>query len=193
MVAMLSTDCFKKIRESAGLAFVFLFSVLSFSSCDRDDPKPVNEEEVITTVEVTLIPDGGGGQVILKFMDEDGEQGSIAPEITISGPLQASTRYTGTIRFLNETNHPTEDISEEVREEGNDHLICFDSSQNIAITYGDTDDNGLPLGLTTSWLTGEVGTAEVTISLRHQAGTKTGICPGAGETDVEVTFNLNIG
>lgn len=190
---MLFTAFFQRIVKFSGLLAVVLFSLLSFSSCDRDDPEPVNEEEVITTMEVTLTPDNGGSQVILKFVDEDGEQGSIAPEITISGPLQASTRYMGTIRFLNETSSPDEDISEEVREEGNDHLVCFDSSQNIVITYGDTDDNGLPLGLTTSWLTGEAGAAEVTISLRHQAGTKTGDCPGVGETDVEVTFDLSIG
>lgn len=193
MVVMLSAVCFRKIIKCFALFVVILFSLFAFSACDRDDPEPVNEEEVITTIEVTLTPDGSGAQVILRFLDEDGEQGSIAPKITISGPLQPSTRYTGTIRFLNETSSPTQDISVEVREEGTDHLICFDASQNIVITYEDTDDNGLPLGLATSWLTGDAGAAEVSISLRHQAGTKTGDCPGAGETDVEVTFNLNIG
>lgn len=187
------TSGFNRRIRFSGFLVIVLISVVSFSSCDRNDPEPVNEEEVITTVEVTLTPVGGGEPVVLKFLDEDGEQGSIAPVITVSGPLQASSRYAGTIRFLNETSSPTEDISEEVREEGTDHLICFDPSQNIVITYGDTDDNGLPLGLATSWLTGDAGTAEVSVSLRHQAGTKTGDCPGVGETDVEVTFNLNIG
>lgn len=190
---MLYTADFRKLLKWSALFVVVLLSLLSFTSCDPDDPEPVNEEEVITTVEITLTPEGIGSQVILKFLDEDGEQGSIAPEITVSGPLQASTRYTTTVRFLNETSSPIEDISDEVREEGNDHLVCFASSENIVITYSDTDDNGLPLGLTTSWLTGEAGAAEVGVSLRHQAGTKTGDCPGVGETDVEVTFNLTVG
>jgi hypothetical protein len=189
---MLIISCLDGFVRFSGFLVLVLISLLSFSSCDRKDPEPVNEEEVITTVEVTLTPVGGGAPVTLKFLDEDGEQGSITPVITVSGPLQASTRYGATIRFLNETSSPTEDISAEVEEEGNDHLICFDPSQNIVITYGDMDDNGLPLGLTTSWLTGNPGDGEVSISLRHQAGTKTGDCPGPGETDVEVTFNLTI-
>lgn len=192
MAVMLYTADFRKLLKWSAFFVVVLLSLLSISSCDPDDPEPVNEEEVITTVEITLTPEGIGSQVILQFLDEDGEQGSIAPEITVSGPLQASTRYTAAVMFLNETSSPVEDISDEVREEGNDHLLCFDPSQNIVITYSDTDDNGLPLGLTTSWLTGEAGIAEVGVSLRHQAGTKTGDCPGVGETDIEVTFNLTI-
>ncbi|MGC1241899.1 MAG: hypothetical protein WA874_09930 [Chryseosolibacter sp.] len=190
---MVAISSFHRVRTWRVAVAVFMLLILFvLPSCDQDDPAPVNEEEVITTLEVTLTPDVGGQQVIMKFSDEDGEQGSIAPVITVSGSLKASTGYRGAVRFLNETVSPAEDISEEVKEEGNDHLVCFDSSLNIAIQYADTDGNGLPLGLATSWLTGAAGPAEVTISLRHQAGTKTGNCPGVGETDVEVTFNLTV-
>jgi len=171
---------------------MLLLSLLVFHGCKMDDPEPVNEEEVITTVLVTITPPGGGSPVVLKFMDPDGEQGSNVPVITVSGPLKAASQYTTTIGLLNETVTPAEDVSEEVEEEGSDHLICFDPSENITIGYEDEDENGLPLGLTTTWLTGEPGPGEVTISLRHQAGTKTGDCPGAGETDVEVTFNVTV-
>ena len=50
----------------------------------------------------------------------------------------------------------------------------------------------LPLGVITQWMTGAAGDAEVTVSLRHQAGTKTGDCPGSGDSDVEVVFPLNV-
>lgn len=171
---------------------VWLVFPAVFVSCGPDDPEPVNEEEVITTVEVTLTPSAGGVPVTLKFVDADGEQGSIAPLITVSSTLKAANTYDATVRFLNETVTPTEDISLEVEEESNDHLICFDASANISIQYEDIDAKGLPLGLRTSWLTEQVGPAAVTLSLRHQAGTKTGECPGSGETDVEVTFDLMI-
>jgi hypothetical protein len=166
--------------------------MLLLQSCNKEDPKPPNEEELITTVEVKLSPTGGGIPVTLKFFDADGELGSIAPLFTVSGPLKASTTYAAIIELTNETINPHGDISAEVAEEANDHLFCFDVDGNIDIDYNDEDDNGLPLGLITSWVTGQPGDAVVTISLLHQAGTKTGQCPGVGDTDVEVSFNLTV-
>lgn len=171
---------------------VFVLSIFFFSSCDKGDPKPVNEEEVITTLEITLTPVGGGIPVTLKFFDADGEQGSIAPLYTVSGSLKPSTTYSATIELMNETVNPHGDISAEVEEEANDHLFCFNVVGDINIDYDDQDENGLPLGLTTSWETGQAGAAEVTVSLRHQPGTKTGQCPGVGSTDVEVAFSLTV-
>lgn len=167
---------------------VFIF----FQACRIDDPKPVNEEEVITTVEVTLVPAGGGQPVNLRFFDEDGERGNIAPVITVSAALAASTDYAATIELKNETSRPEINVSEEVAEEATDHLFCFDVHGGIAIEYGDEDEGGMPIGLLTMWRTEDAGTAEVTVSLRHQAGTKTGECPGLGETDIAVTFTLTI-
>lgn len=166
--------------------------VMMFQSCDNDDPEPVNEEELITTVEVTLLPEGGGIPVTLKFFDADGEQGNVAPLITVSSSLTASTTYAAVIELTNETVNPVADITQEVAEEAEDHLFCFNTSQNLTVEYEDQDANGLPLGLLTSWTTGSAGAASVTLSLRHQPETKTGECPGGGETDVEITFDLMV-
>lgn len=182
-----SPNYFHLLRLASAL---LLSAVLMFSSCQKDDPEPVNEEEVITTVQITLTPDGGGSVITLRFFDPDGDQGSAAPEVIVSGSLQSATSYSAALRFLNETETPAGDVTLEVQEEGSDHLVCFDASSNLTISYADEDDQGRPLGLSTLWLTGDAGPAEVTVSLRHQAGTKTGDCPGSGETDVEVTFNL---
>ena len=173
--------------------FLVSFALVTFSGCDKDDPKPVNDQEVITTLQITLVPAGGGSPVTLKFFDADGEQGSTAPVITVSGPLSASTLYSGIIELKNETTNPVGNIAEEVAEEGHDHLFCFEAASDlVTVAYEDEDSNGLPLGLITSWQVGAAGTTTVTVSLRHQAGTKTGECPGSGETDVQVTFNLQI-
>lgn len=179
-----------------------VFSILIFaisamttgllSGCRNEDPTPVNEEEVITTLEISFTPQGGGIPLTLKFYDADGEQGSIPPVITSSGPLKAATIYLVRIGLTNETVQPHGDISAEVAEEANDHLFCFNVDGNISITYEDADGNGLPLGLETLWETTGPGAAAVTVSLRHQAGTKTGDCPGSGETDVEVMFDVVI-
>ena len=183
------------VQFLSGAPAVFAAAVLSmsfFQACDKQDPRPVHEPEVITTVQVTLVPDGGGDAVSLLFYDPDGEQGSIEPTISVSGALMASTTYAVVMELLNETESPAGNISEEVAGEANDHLFCFDVVGNILIRYEDEDENGLPLGLITLWETGSAGAAEITVTLRHQAGTKTGQCPGPGETDVEVTFVLDI-
>jgi hypothetical protein len=187
--------------------FTFLLATLLLSGCS-DDPKPVNEEELITTLRLTLVPQGGGATVILEFKDLDGD-GSGAPEYTYTpstgtGPntaalLTANITYTATLELLNETESPAENITEEIEEEADEHLLCFTETVNgLTITYADTEADYLTggstkvVGLVTTWETTMVGDGTVTITLRHQPGTKTGACPGSGDTDIEVTFKVSI-
>ena len=37
-------------------SFLMAFLLLGLMACDNDDPEPVNEEELITTVRVTFTP-----------------------------------------------------------------------------------------------------------------------------------------
>lgn len=167
------------------------FCVLLLTRCDNKDPKPVNEEEVITTFTVTLVPDDGSASVTLKFYDADGEFGSIAPVVTVSGPLKAGTQYAAVIELLNETLEPVQSVSEEIVEEADAHLFCY-TTTNVEVAYADEDANGLAIGLLTTWTAGAAGDARVEIALRHQPETKTGECPGPGETDAQVEFQLQI-
>ncbi|MBX2965024.1 MAG: hypothetical protein KF845_02675 [Cyclobacteriaceae bacterium] len=173
----------------------FLVATLLLVSCG-DDPEPAHEEELITTLTVTLTPTGGA-PITMTFKDLDGDGGGAPEYIYSSGGnaavLSASTTYTATITLLNESENPAEDITEEIEEEADEHLFCFTpTGANIGIAYDDEDDNGLPVGLTTTWTCGDAGTGTVKIVLRHQPGTKTGACPGPGESDIEVTFNVSI-
>lgn len=178
-----------------------LLATMLLVSCG-DDPEPANEEELITTLTVTLTPQGAAGVVTLKFYDEDGD-GPIAPvftyepSITAGNPaalLQAGMTYSASIALLNETENPAEDITTEIEEEADEHLFCFTvgGGANLNIDYDDEDGDGLPVGLATLWESGTASSGTVKIVLRHQPGTKTGDCPGSGETDIEVTFAVNI-
>jgi len=168
-----------------------LVSVFQFSSCS-EDPEPTNEEELITTVIIDLTPASGGDDIQLKFYDADGS-GAGAPIITPDvAQLVSGKVYEAQITLLNE--EAGEDITEEIDEERNDHLFCFTpTNTNVTIGYSDEDDNGRPIGLSTYWTVGDAGEAgNVKITLRHQPGTKDGSCPGSGDTDVEVTFPVQV-
>ena len=95
-----------------------IFATVLFVSCSNDDdtPEPVNEEEVITTLTVTLSPNGGGTAITLQTRDLDGD-GPNAPVVNVSESLATGVTYSGTIVLLNETVNPPENITEEVEEE----------------------------------------------------------------------------
>lgn len=175
----------------------FALLVFTLFSCSNDDnPAPVNEEEVITTIKVTLV--NGGNTITLQSQDLDGD-GPNAPIVTVSGDLAASTTYLGSVKFLNELENPAEDITAEVEEEGVDHQLFFDLTNSLGtITYNDVDDNGNPIGLEFTLVTGSAGSGTLTVTLRHEPNKEaSGVSDGditnaGGSTDAQVTFNLTI-
>ena len=177
--------------------YILPLFVLTLVSCDPDDPDDVNEEEVITTLTYSLQPTAGGAAVEFSFVDIDGD-GGMDPVIT-SGSLAANTEYNGSITLLNETEDPAEDITEEVQEEDDEHQLFYVVSRaDATVTYLDQDGDGNPLGVLTRLTTGAAGQGSLTVILRHEPDkTAEGVAAGdptnaGGETDIEVTFNLDI-
>jgi len=172
--------------------------VVFLSACDDDDPIPVNPEEVITTMIVTLTPPAGA-PVVLTSRDLDAD-GPNPPVVTVSGDLTATTAYTGTIEFLNETETPAEDVTEEVEEEDDEHQVFYQigGSLELDVTYTDTDDDGNPVGLTFTALAGTASTGTFVVTLRHEpdksaAGVSDGdITNAGGDTDITESFDLTI-
>jgi len=178
------------------VALMAISASLFFVSCSNDDdPDPVNEEEVITTMTITLVPQGGGDTVTLQTRDLDGD-GPTAPVVTVSGPLLANTNYNGSIELLNETEEPAEDITEEVEEEAEEHQFFFEvgGSLSASTTYSNFDGNGDPLGTEFVLEAGDASVGNFTVTLRHEGkkpndGT---LADAGGETDIAQTFNLTI-
>lgn len=181
-----------------------VFSMLFITSCEKDEPEdPIipNEEEVITTLNFTLTPDGGGTPVVLSFQDLDGDGGN-APTIS-EGTLDNNTIYNGSLELLNELEDPAEDITLEVAEEELEHQFFYETLfptelSDVNIAYNDLDEEGNPIGLSTVLTTGEMGSGTITVTLRHEPnkdaeGVSSGdIANAGGETDIEVTFNVEI-
>ncbi|RRO19760.1 type 1 periplasmic binding fold superfamily protein [Flavobacteriaceae bacterium 14752] len=175
-------------------------ALITFSACSDDDnatPQIINEEEVITTVNVTLT-DQNGNVKNLSFVDPDGD-GPNEP-ITNADDLDANTVYSGTIEFLNELETPAGDITVEVAEEDLDHQVFYvpSSDLNATISYNDQDANGNPVGLDFTLTTGDASSGTLTVRLIHlpikeAPGVSSGDPTNAsGETDVEAPISLDI-
>lgn len=173
---------------------VLFFSGLLFTACSSDDdvPAPVNEEEVITTLIVSLTADAGVTQITLQTRDLDGD-GPNPPVITVSGNLMAGTTYNGNLVLLNETVSPAENITEEVEEEAEEHQIFFTAGSGLDVTteYTNFDGDGNPLGTEFTLTTGEAGSGTLTFTLRHEPKKpNTGLADAGGETDIAASFNV---
>jgi len=182
----------KKISILASLLLVVLFS-----ACVKTEPEVPNEEEVITTLRYTLSPQPSGADVVMTFVDLDGDGGN-APTIT-GGTLDANTTYSGSLELLNEAESPAEDITAEIEEEDEDHQFFFATTvANLSVAYSDQDADGNPIGLESTVTTMAAAQGELTITLRHEpnksgSGVSNGdITNAGGETDIEVTFPLDV-
>lgn len=200
-----------KTTKSRLFLFLLLGSLGLFISCSDDDAPPPDggeEVEVISRVILTFTPTGDGDVVTATWFDEDGE--GVEDPVIDNIDLVEGIEYTLTMELTNTLVDPDEDITAEVEEEGAEHMFFFGFTDGIfgdpmgdgnidnrddPINYGDEDDNGFPVGLTTTWTAGghtEMA-GEFTVILKHQPDLKTATSTsGEGESDVDITFPLNI-
>ena len=180
-----------KIFKYALLAIPFLYF-----SCDDDDdtPEPIIEEEVITTMTVTLVNHQNGNDVVtMQTQDLDGD-GPNEPVVTVSGPLSAGTSYSGSIQWLNEMEDPAEDITEEILEEDDEHQVFFSASGVVMeFVYMDFDGDGNPLGTQFVLAPISQGDGSLTITLVHElTKPNDGLDTAGGEIDIQTTFSVTV-
>ncbi len=179
------------------LVLAALYFSVFLNGCKEDNPAPINEEELITTLRLTFTPTAGAA-AILQWQDLDGSGGNF-PVIT-TDTLSANVAYAVTVEILNESVIPVDTITTEIQEEGEVHQFFFqpDSALNLDFTYSDLDDGGHPIGLISVAQSGTASTGALTVTLRHEpdkhaAGVEDGdIINAGGDTDIEVTFDVVI-
>jgi hypothetical protein len=196
------------------LSYLFRSALLLFplwfaTSCNEDDPPLENVPELITQVTLTFTPVAGGAAVVVTATDPDGEG---VQDIEVDGPanLTAGQSYTLTLELVNglvAPGSPGYNITGEIDEEADEHLFFFGwtgaifsdpsgdgnlDARSGDVNYNDSDDNGLPLGLSTSWTTASSpGSGTLRILLKHQPGTKSSTSESTtGETDVDLMFEV---
>ena len=178
-----------------------LSMTLAITSCKKDEiPDPVipNEQEIITTLNYTLIPIGGGTEILMSLVDMDGD-GPQAPVISVSDSLAANAQYSAELLLLNETETPSDTINVEIIAEADEHQFFFvTEGLDLTVAYSDSDGDGNPIGLSTVIDTATPSEGTLKIILRHEPDkSANGVAQGdisnaGGETDIEATFDVVI-
>ncbi|MFN3589479.1 MAG: hypothetical protein ACK4UP_08855 [Spirosomataceae bacterium] len=179
---------------SSKFMYLGLFSTLLVVSCKSGEDVEPEENEFISTVQLELTE--GMNTQKFSWKDLDGEGGN-APTVE-KVTLATGKSYTMRISFLNETVMPVEDITEEIEEEADEHLVVFTVSPAglVSVNVTDRDAKNLPIGLESRVTTTTAGSGELRVVLRHQppvngVATKDGTAT-PGSTDVDVVFPIEV-
>ena len=191
-------------------SIISLLSIFIVIGCDDDDPVKEDVPELITQVQLTFTPDGGGAAVIASATDPDGV--GIQP-VQVDAPivLDGSTSYSLSISLMNtlvDPSDPAYNIGDEVLEEAGEHMFFFSWTNNVfsdptgngnidnradAVNYDDEDDSGFPLGLATSWTTSAPSSGNFRVILKHQPDLKSAASNAdTGETDLDIEFPITV-
>lgn len=171
-----------------GLACSIVLAIMIFPSCKKKS----NEEELITTVKLVLKDSATLESKIYRWQDLDGAGGN-NPSLPDTLKLGGNRTYYYYLVFINESDaSKVVDITEEIKSEGKDHLICFADGGSGNLKFIATDSDGtLPIGIDGKIYVGNNGNGTIKMVLHHQPGIKTGDC-NKGETDAEVDFIYRI-
>lgn len=190
-----------KIRIES-LIYLFGISILlTFASCLRDKnkvelPSNPNEQELITTLKLFLADSTNLNLVKLGiYTDLVGTGQAKVDTVT----LDANKTYYGEVLLLNEIAHPTDTISNQVMEEGDQHEFFYHVSTDLDLKVdtikSDVDMNSVPIHIKPKVYTYSASKGSLTIILKHQGESKpkTGIGDESiGDTDIEVSIPIKI-
>ncbi len=171
---------------------------------DAAAPECENEEEVIDKITLTFTRVDGGATITAIASDPDGP----GPQDLVVEDISLAQDKTYEMAITLENTIEGEDITEEIKEEDEDHLFLFAWTGDIftdpmgdgnidnrtdAVNYNDQDSNGLPVGLSTNFtVTAESATGTLRIVLKHQPDIKSATSGfDEGGTDVDITWNIN--
>lgn len=182
-------------------ATIAALATVSFTACKKDEvttPAPV-EQELITTLKLTVTNNEGFNKTF-TYKVENGfgstTHGTVTKDDVVLAP---GKQYDVEVTLLNEKETPAEDLTEEVKNESNEHLFLFQSAPitgagSISFSDGNKDDNGNPLNQKIKFTTATAGTGVLTVTLKHEPTNKAATNPDAagGETDVEAVFTVKL-
>ncbi len=190
------------MKNLSKINLLFLFSIIALVfSCDKDDPEPVNEEELITSVRITFTSTGPIDETFTAtWEDLDGEGGNDATVSDLT--LTSGNSYDLDVEFFNQNIN----ITAEIKTEAAEHQLFFESSAGLTllVEYNDVETDyvltggDFPVGLSNTASVGLSSTGTLTVILVHEPSKfQVNVAEGdrtnaGGEEDVRVSFPITI-
>ena len=196
------------------LLLSMLVLALVFTGCSDDNPPPVEPQEVITTVVVTLTG-ADGMDYVMRWEDPEYAVGEIMAGYSGDESIPEGA-YTGDIQLYNNTLPPEDEgytVTNEIMEEGDggsiDHQFFFTALGGLvvdSVAYLDLDSpaegqtapcgENKPIGQQFS-MVAVSGMGELGVLLIHEPekcadGMSDGIWNGVGDDDVDLQFPLTV-
>lgn len=214
------------MKKTAHLFIISLLSVAFLAACGDDvgddhdhdghdhDGHDHDPNEVMTTVKLTFTA-GDGTSFVASWADPENDGSPVIDDIVLTN----GETYTVTVEIMNELEDPAEDVTPEILDEKDEHQFFFygtavqgpsntgNAGAPVSHTYGDTDTQGLPVGLTNTFVASNTGTGTLEVLLRHMppvngsaikvAGLAdvmdaSGSTELPGSTDIDVDFNVTV-
>ena len=180
------------IMLTAGLLFILLLN-----GCKKDEKvvsPPLPGNEFLTTVKLVATNSTDASDVQTASVVQLPDLPVDYTHATLN--LKKNSTYHVTVAFLDETTSPAGNITDDIYDRRNYHLICFTASGlNLTVNKTDLDTNNppLPIGLSDDFITGDASaaTGSLNVQLRHQPNAKNGSCdPGSSDADVDFPVNI---
>ncbi|REE05642.1 hypothetical protein [Marinoscillum furvescens] len=185
--------------------FIALLIMSGLMACKEDETPDVYEPKQITRVQLIFSDKSGGAPITVSAEDPDGA-GPLPVQASAFG-LKSGTAYDLFIKLENELTD--EDVAELVEAAATEHMLfyAFDDQlfaspegtgnmddRGAQVNYLDRDENGLPLGLITAWVTGEAGAiGSFRIKLQNQPNLKSETSTSdEGFTDLDLTWQVTL-
>jgi len=142
---------------------LFYCLTLLFTSCSKDDPDAINEQEYISNVVVTLASEDGESQTVDWDLSEMNSQNI---------NLRVNTNYNVNVSFLNNSDpSDVDNVTLEIIEEADEHQVFFEFADiDVSVTSASNDTKVGTRGvlINSVWNATSAGTGLVRLYLVHQ-------------------------
>lgn len=172
--------------------FTFLVALSTTLNSCKPDEHNHDEHDAITKLQLAFIDSATNSPFgTFTWADPDGIGGNNPTQIDTITLLAGNTYRVNISVFAQHDSHE-DNITADILNEKNDHLFVYKNIiGNLSIQITDKDDNNLPIGIETKWISGASSIGQVNILLRHQPGIKNGT-ESPGDTDVDITMPLQV-
>ncbi|HMH23532.1 MAG TPA: hypothetical protein VK563_17220 [Puia sp.] len=188
------------MKQLSGAFLTGLLIMLSFYACKKEEKSvspPVPGNEFLTTVRLVATNTADATDVQVATITDTTLIAN--PPDSINHPelkLRANSSYNVQVLFLDETKKPAGNVTDDIYDRRNYHLLCFTvaGSATLTVVRTDKDTNNPPLeiGLQDRFTTGAASTGTLNVQLRHQPNAKNGSCdPGSSDADVDFKITIN--